>query len=218
MRQDRFIGFDLDGTLVDRDAAVRRLLARWELNLKEIEALMALDLRGYGDRDVFFDALADALAGSESGADVWRRFQVELPSEIQPDPAVLAMLGHFLDSGVQIALLTNGGSALQRAKLNAAGLADCFQGERVLVSGEMAAAKPAPEVFAELVGVLGASSAEQVLYVGDHAANDIVGATRAGLRATMVGDAESPNPEALPAGAIWNRLDSVTDLPEFLDC
>lgn len=85
-------------------------------------------------------------------------------------------------------------------------------------SGEWGVAKPSPEFFERVVQWTG-RPAEQVLYVGDHPANDILPARAAGLRTAhlrrgALGYLWADSPEA--ATADW-RITSLTELPTLPD-
>lgn len=84
-------------------------------------------------------------------------------------------------------------------------------------SGEWGVAKPAPEFFARVARWAG-FPASQIVYVGDHPANDTVPALAAGMRAVHLrrgpwGHLWADSPEA--AQADW-QADSLLDLPGLL--
>ncbi|MFF8285812.1 HAD family hydrolase [Streptomyces albus] len=88
--------------------------------------------------------------------------------------------------------------------------------DTVSTSGEWGCAKPAPAFFARVLETAGSQPAE-TLYVGDHPANDIAPAARAGLSTCLLRrgpwghlwfDATDPAPEF--------RVDSIFDLLRVL--
>ncbi|THA64598.1 HAD family hydrolase [Streptomyces sp. A0958] len=88
----------------------------------------------------------------------------------------------------------------------------------VVMSAEWGVAKPAPEFFARVLDVSGASP-ESTLYVGDHPANDIFPAKAAGLRTAHLrrgpwGYWWANDPE-VRAAADWS-IDSLTELAELV--
>lgn len=80
-------------------------------------------------------------------------------------------------------LLTNGASAMQRAKVQASGLAGYFRD--VFVGGEFSQGKPAPFIFTAALDAAGCRSDEAV-YVGDSILHDVVGARRSGLHSVWL--------------------------------
>lgn len=87
-------------------------------------------------------------------------------------------------------------------------------GDLVVTSEELGVAKPQPEFFAR---VLEAAQAEpdETVYVGDHPANDVFPAKRAGLRVAHLrrgpwGHLWADDPD-VAAAADW-RIDTLTEL------
>jgi HAD superfamily hydrolase (TIGR01509 family) len=205
----RAVSFDLDNTLVDRDAAAR---AWWAARLREVGATSALDevlerdAGGHAPREPLF-SWASARFGLGDG--LWDRFRAEIPAFVVPDPRVGALLDR-LRGRYRVGVLTNGGGALQRAKLAAAGLADRV--DAVIVSEEIGVRKPAGAAFAAIRAALGVAAAG-CLHVGDQPVDDVAGAQQAGLAACWVG-ASWPGPGPAPA----RRIAHVLALPEVLAC
>jgi putative hydrolase of the HAD superfamily len=76
------------------------------------------------------------------------------------------------------ALITNGASILQRAKIARLNLNDHFSG--IYISGEVGLAKPDTRLFAKACAELGVAPGD-VHYVGDSIRNDIEGSASAGI-------------------------------------
>jgi putative hydrolase of the HAD superfamily len=89
------------------------------------------------------------------------------------------------------ALITNGDSKLQRAKIERLGLYDLFQG--VYISGEVGVAKPDTRIFNKACSDLGLP-AQHVSYIGDNFRNDIEGSAAAGLRPIWINRDKAPRP------------------------
>lgn len=88
----------------------------------------------------------------------------------------------------------------------------------VATSGDWGVAKPSEAFFAQVVGAAGVP-AREVLYVGDHPANDIFPAAEAGLQTAHLrrgpwGHLWADDPDVALA-ADW-RVDTLTDLAERL--
>ncbi len=170
------IVFDLDNTLIDRQAAMRAWLQAQGVELDEA---LRRDGRGHAPRGPFFDWLGARLG--EPGGALWARFRAEFPGFFHAGPA--GLLERLRAMGLRVGLLSNGSGPLQRAKLQAAGLAGLF--ERVLISGELGCAKPSGEAFERACAALGAEPG-RTLFVGDTPQDDIEGARAAGLQTCWV--------------------------------
>jgi putative hydrolase of the HAD superfamily len=180
--------FDLDGTLVDDDYAVAQALLaaglptseqNWRSLLQQhfgrylAGEISFAEQRRIRVRALFAQPLADAdadhlFAQYESAyRAAWRAF---------PDAApALQGLERF-----PRAILTNGDSAQQHAKVQAAGLDHYFQG--IYASSEIGFAKPAREAFLDACRRLPVEPSRSV-YVGDDPEKDAQGSAAAGLRA-----------------------------------
>ena len=88
------------------------------------------------------------------------------------------MLSSLHDSGVRLALVTNGGSEGQRAKIDRFGLASFF--DCIVVEGEFGFGKPDERVFGHALGQL-AVAASNAWMVGDDLDRDIAGAQSVGI-------------------------------------
>ncbi len=165
----RAVLFDLDNTLVDRDRALRELLAAHFADPQDRAALLCLD----GDPR-FFVAWSERAGRPFSQQDL----AGELALRITPDRELLEALRE-LGVRCQLGLVSNGGSRSQRAKLRAAGLEGLF-GAAIVVSGEVGLEKPDPEIFLLACRRLGREPGE-CLFVGDQELLDGVGARAAGM-------------------------------------
>jgi HAD superfamily hydrolase (TIGR01549 family) len=162
---------------------------------------------------------ADALRLIRPGLDLWAEYEAreaagrgERVGEEDLYPDVREALQALRDAGLWVGVAGNQtarAAALLRAlELPVDGLA---------TSGEWGAAKPSPEFFARVCDWSG-FPAEEIVYVGDHPANDIVPAKAAGLLAAHLrrgpwGYLYADGPDA--ARADW-RVNSLTDLPALL--
>lgn len=95
---------------------------------------------------------------------------------------VASFLDAAQDAGLALAVVTNGSTIAQRAKI------DLIGRERfasIVVSAEHGIAKPDPAVFRIALDELGVASAAAI-HIGDHPVNDVEGAQRAGIRALLL--------------------------------
>jgi 2-haloacid dehalogenase len=114
-----------------------------------------------------------------------------------------------LARGARLCLVTNGIAAVQRGRLAASGLAECFTA--VLISEELGYSKPDPRFFWRACELLGLAAAE-VLCVGDNPVADIAGARAAGIDACWYAPAgrEWPGPGPAPLH-VANDLLTIVD-------
>lgn len=91
------------------------------------------------------------------------------------------------------------------------GWAEYFQA--LLVSSECGFRKPSRRFFLELLKVSGATSPHEILVVGDSLANDVYGATRAGLQAVLVERNHEAREPSFP-----KTVFSVQSLDEAMQC
>lgn len=129
--------------------------------------------------------------------------EADLYEDVRPALSALQAAGvHVLIAGNQTA---RAGKLLRALDLPA---------DAIGTSGEWGVAKPDPEFFERLVQEVGAEP-HQVVYVGDHPANDVFPAAAAGLRTAHLrrgpwGRYWADDP-AVIAAADW-RIDSLTEL------
>ena len=140
-----------------------------------------------------------------------RRSRDASPDPVRAEPQVVAAI-RSLAARHPVGVLTDGGSARQRAKLRASGLLPFLAA--VVISGEVRAQKPSRKIFDRALEVLGAAPGS-VLYVGDDPRRDIAGARAAGLRTCWVANGREWASNATPPDLI---IESVGDLPELLAC
>lgn len=167
--------FDLDNTLVDRDAAFARWLDRRGVEPSARGPLQAADRRCGPDRGAFVRWLernAPPLVASPG------ELAAEIAECVEAAPWAAAVLA-ALSGRCRLALVTNGGSRPQRRKLARAGLEPYFGGA-VLVSAELGAAKPEPAIFEAALALVDCRP-DQALFVGDDPERDIAGAAALGM-------------------------------------
>lgn len=197
------VAWDLDNTLFDRDAALFRFfawyLARLDRHSPErggpalLEAIMALDVGGDSDRLAFCRQVLVLLGHNpETAGHFWEVMRRKLPEFVLPEKGVAACLTR-LRGCYLLAIISNGGGTLQRAKMYRAGVARYFAPEHVFISGEVGFDKPDPRFFETALRTLDRQP-EQVLYVGDHPTKDIAGAAAVGMQTCWVSRGQSAPP------------------------
>jgi putative hydrolase of the HAD superfamily len=166
--------FDLDNTLIDRDAAFQVCLAEAFADPSQRQSLGVLDAGGVGCRQALFAAWAEASGEMMNQAILSER----LAAQLSPNPRLLAWLARLRES-YKLGVISNGGEG-QRRKLEAAGLAHIFAPEHVWVSSEVGLEKPDPRIFWLACQILEVEPS-QCLYVGDMDEVDGAGAKAAGM-------------------------------------
>ncbi|MFI1397817.1 HAD family hydrolase [Streptomyces sp. NPDC020681] len=180
--------FDLDNTLIDRrgglDEWARRFVRSRHLP-KEAVAVINDQLRERA-YPADFVRLRDTFGLSDAPGDLWREYVEDIARSVRCFPRVLEGLEELRRSGWTIGIATNGAGDIQRAKLDATGLAPLFDG--VCISGDVGARKPAYSHFAAAARMCGIRLSAGGWMVGDNPRTDIEGGRSAGLRTLWVGN------------------------------
>lgn len=168
--------FDLDNTLIDRDAAFCDLVkATFPPLTAVMDELVRLDNQGLGDREQLCKRW-QALGGERVDAST---FGVLIAKFVDRKHELLSAL-RDLARTTELAIVTNGGTASQVAKWRAAGLDSVFPRERLWISAEVGIEKPDPEIFRIACNEADVQP-HDCLFVGDQAGVDIAGAEAAGM-------------------------------------
>jgi putative hydrolase of the HAD superfamily len=205
----RAIFFDLDDTLIDRAAAFSRAADALCERFPQIDhaRLMAIDERGHAPRLHVANVLVE-------------EFDLPIPAGALRDDLIVSVVAHTvavagaadllreLSASHKTAIVTNGGTKTQRAKLMRAGL-EGIAGA-VFVSAEVGVEKPHAEMFTRALAWAGCSAAE-ALHVGDDPVRDIDGAAKAGLATAWIAHGRDW-PDELPAPT--HTLDKLAALRE----
>jgi putative hydrolase of the HAD superfamily len=191
----RGIFFDLDNTLIDRNAAFRRYLTQWlranaptlpeSRYAHEIQQIMNKDNWGYYDRVDFCHWLKTAYGLHQRDEEnILQEIVYHIPLQLRPDPALLGTLVRLKEE-YRIGIISNGSGTSQRAKMKQTDLDTIFLNDNVIIEGEIGFAKPHPVVFERAVWVSNLQP-EEILFVGDDPINDIGGAAQAGMKTCWV--------------------------------
>jgi putative hydrolase of the HAD superfamily len=172
--------FDLDQTLLDRQAAFDDWMASLDVTSFERKRLRELDDNGDGERELFFDAVASLIGEPLSQ----QSFVESLLRFAKPDHALVRTLKR-LQANYVLAILTNGGALSQQTKIDSLGLCDVFAPNCIFVSSVIGFEKPDPNAFYHVAEAIGVAN-ETCLYFGDRIETDIFAAKRAGWRACHV--------------------------------
>jgi HAD superfamily hydrolase (TIGR01549 family) len=231
----RAVLFDLDDTLFDHRETSRRALAAlraeapafqiWSLDefeRRHVAVLEALHRSGVMQGAVSVDAAREERfrrlwrqIDGEPTADqvreaarVYRRTYVE---ERRLVPGARALL-RALRPKVRIGIVTNNILSEQEDKLARFDLRPLV--DVLVVSAEEGVSKPEPDIFHAALARLGCDVSEAVM-VGDSWEADVVGATRAGVRAVWFNRRGDPNPDASLATEI-RSLEPTDDVVRLI--
>jgi putative hydrolase of the HAD superfamily len=217
--------FDLDGTLGDHDASVAAALRVW---------LPAIGVTFRPELHTLWDEIAERHLASWRLREIdfpeqrRRRLRDFLPAVgVAPPDDLDAVFAGYVDAyqgayrayddaaaaismvesaGLAVAVLTNGDTAQQRAKLAGMGMAGLGP---VYTPEELGVAKPNPAVFLQACARWGIAPGA-VLSVGDRHEFDVRAARAAGLRAVHL-DRLGTGPHDEP-----DRIGSLRDLADYL--
>jgi putative hydrolase of the HAD superfamily len=183
--------FDLDGTLFDRDAAVRQLFTEQHRAFagelgglpgeRIVERLIELDDHGHADKHTMYGVLVRELGVDTALAErLVENYRDLYPRCGAPFADAVPTLAALRERGLALGLVTNGRVANQAAKVKRLGLEPFL--DAVLISEREGVRKPDRQIFERALGRLGADPAE-AWHVGDHPMADVAGAHAAGLTA-----------------------------------
>lgn len=191
---------DLDGTVLDFEASQRQALhetvtalgVAWDdEHARTYAEINRLLWEAYERREIEATALRSTR---------WRQFLEALEVEADPEQvgvdylAAFAAGAHLIDGAAEavaaladrmtIVAVTNGFGDVQHERLQRSGLDRYLAG--VVVSDEVGAAKPQPEIFDAAFAVAGDPPRDQVAIVGDSLTSDIAGGRAYGITTVWV--------------------------------
>lgn len=214
IKKYKAILFDLDGTLIDYDAAQKYAVTK---AIEQMGKPVSPDLEKKALELVSGDAVQDIeacrpgwmSADSAYMQDIFTEADVNLPSGLflsnyfeamsqhgEPLPGVIDLL-ISLKKDHTIGLVSNGLGPVQRKRLVKAGLMEYL--DLLVISCEVGYAKPDPAIL-QLAMRLADSTPETTLFVGDSIGSDMVVAKAAGVDFVFIqpdGDFSSPGPRVL---------------------
>ncbi|MYA60811.1 MAG: HAD family hydrolase [Chloroflexi bacterium] len=187
--------FDLDNTLIDREAAFIRFATSFynerlqnATSMSQVDAVAQMvcwDEDGYVDRGEMFARWVNEWpdAGLEP-AQLLPWYQSEMKRHVQPDTDNNRLLADLNRRTVPWGIVTNGSTQTQRIACRSAGLDKLAP--FVIVSEAAGYKKPDPRIFRDALNRTGLSSPEHILFVGDNPIADIDGAKRFGMKTAWV--------------------------------
>ncbi|MEI3614982.1 HAD family hydrolase [Pseudogracilibacillus sp. SO30301A] len=196
--------FDLDGTLLNRDASLERFIEnqyeRWKKWLcsipkdKYISRFIELDCRGYVWKDKVYSQIVDEFNINNIS---WQRLLNDYIEEFHnsciPFSSLISVLEELKSNAIRLGIITNGKGKFQMDSIRALGIEKYF--DTILVSEWEGIKKPHPEIFHKALREVNVSPNES-MYVGDHPENDVQGAMNIGMLGVWKKDLQWKNIEA----------------------
>ncbi len=183
------IFFDLDNTLIDRNAAFDQCINAFFIsNLsdfdykKERGSILKKDNWGYTSRIEFCSWFIQKYQPKNYNKQTFWQYQKRTISDyINPISNELKLLLNQLKKQYIIGIITNGSIYNQSRKLEKAKFLDIFDKKNIFISEEYKISKPNPKIFTIVLNKLNLKS-DKLLYIGDDAINDILGAKQVGIK------------------------------------
>lgn len=145
------------------------------------------------------------------------RHRLERIKRLQPCPGAEEVLMR-VSSEYPLGLVTNGSPAVQRFKLERAGLAGYFS--TVVTSGDVGAGKPDPKPFVTALGALGVGPGNAVM-IGNSWSSDVQGANNLRMASIWLnqdslgsGDGSPPTIEISSLKQVPGALDSLSGITD----
>ncbi|MFD0009029.1 HAD family hydrolase [Streptomyces sp. NPDC127178] len=210
--QQRLALFDLDGTLVDRQAAYSKAVTSlcrahgFAPSVKQWLLAQLADRANPSD----FAQLRTLFHLDQPATELWQEYVNLIAAAVTCRPEVLEGLAELRAAAWRIGIATNGSADTQHAKITATGIADLVDG--VAVSGDIDVRKPNRRLFEAAAAQCGLDLSKGGWMIGDNPASDIGGGQQAGLRTIWLRG--RPWPDGLPAA--HHTVDDVTDAINIL--
>jgi putative hydrolase of the HAD superfamily len=196
--------FDLDGTLLNRDASVQKFiddqyerLKNWLGHIPKVlytSRFIELDCRGYVWKDTVYQQLTTEF---NINGIIWKQLLKDYLEEFKnhciPFPNLINMLEELKKKSYLMGIITNGRGQFQLDNIKALGIEKYFK--TILISEWEEIKKPNPKIFEKALKHLNVLANEGV-YVGDHPENDVKAAGNVGMKTIWKKDAQWNESEA----------------------
>lgn len=196
--------FDLDGTLLNRNASVKSFiekqyhrLNKWLKNIpmdKYMTRFIELDNRGYVWKDKVYQQIVDEF---EITGLTWEGLLQDYISQFKnscmPFPNLIGVLEELKDNDILLGIITNGKGQFQMDNIRALGIEKYF--ETILISEWEGMKKPEPQIFLKALDKLNVSPSQSI-FVGDHPETDVKAAQNVGMKGVWKKDSQWDNVKA----------------------
>ncbi|GAA1986863.1 HAD family hydrolase [Isoptericola halotolerans] len=182
--------FDLDNTLVNRDAAFAawagKAVADHGRTDADLAAIVAADDGGFSRKADLARVIIDRLGLPDDVPATIELFRAGIREHVEAYPGVLDTLDVLRGAGHLVGVVTNGDPAQQRGKIARCDVERHV--DAIVVSGEEGVEKPDPRLVETALERLGAADADRrdVWMIGDAAHADVAVGRAAGTRTGWV--------------------------------
>ena len=212
--------FDLDETLLDRDASIihiaeeqhHRLLGKGSVDPSDyINTFLELDAHGQTPRLDLYKGLVNRLDLELSPNDLLSDFNNNAWRSPVLFEGVTTLLTQLRAKGTRLGVVTNSSELSQKAKLLNSGIAEMI--DRYVISGVFGKHKPDPDIFTSMVESLEAT-VDECVFIGDDPWADIIGARNVGMLTVWV-TGNQPWPDEEKPVYDWkiSHVTEILDLP-----
>ncbi|WP_214414568.1 HAD family hydrolase [Sphaerisporangium fuscum] len=200
--------FDLDNTLVDRTAGLRRwaeeFCADHGIDAGHVDWIVEADGDGHVPKQALFTRLRERFGLREPAEELWARYRRRQPTLVPACQGALEGLAALRQAGWTIGVVTNGFADVQLTTITRSGVAGYV--DAWAISGAEGARKPDRRLFEIAAERCGVSLASGGWMVGDDPAADIAGGRAAGLSTVWIDRGRSwpgrtPKPDRTVPGA-----------------
>ena len=219
------IYFDLDNTLVDRNASIDAFAKRFivyfsnQLSITNVDKVSQIireqDNGGYLDKLSPYQKISQAVSGELHHQLQWQHnvnvetieqfWKAEFPHSTVEMKGANQLINALHLQGFHLGVISNGAEASRQNTIASTTFGHLFK--QVVSSGEFGVKKPNCSIFIETAKVAGFTPS-QCVYIGDHPLNDIYGAINAGMTGIWLKGFHDPS--GLPNDAI-----KITNLDEI---
>jgi putative hydrolase of the HAD superfamily len=190
-RRFKAILFDLDGTLLDRQASLKDFVEQQYQRVTQflghippadyVTRFIELDAYGYVWKDqVYQQLIAEFQVSGIFWAELLKDYMSHFHHHCRGFPGLEKMLQTLSDQDYLLGIITNGPGPFQMQTLEALGLQQYFA--TILISGTEGVKKPDPQIFQRALDRL-SLIAQEAIFVGDHPQIDIEAAQKFGMKA-----------------------------------
>jgi putative hydrolase of the HAD superfamily len=211
--------FDLDGTLLDRDASVEQFIAiqydRLINHLSHISKsdyiarFTELDCHGHVWKDKVYQELVEEF---KIKGLTWQMLLQDYEQQFQnhciPFLGLVEMLILLKKQDYLLGIISNGWGEFQTHAIEGLGIKSYF--DVILISDFEQIRKPQPEIFHRAAQRLGVMS-QDCIFVGDNPEADIIGAKNAGMKTIWKRNLSWKEPKAADA-----MIDELHEIPTIL--
>ena len=181
--------FDLDGTLLNRDASVNIFVEKqydrfhkWLNHIPKIgyiDRFIELDNRGYVWKDKVYQQLVNEF---DIEGLTWEILLEDYINQFKnccvPFPHLISMLENLKKRNILLGIITNGKGQFQMDNIQALGIEHYFK--VILISEWMGMKKPDPRIFKKALEEINISPYESI-FIGDHPENDVKASQNIGM-------------------------------------